>query len=287
MFSTKSFSRVVVLLGAIPLVGWLPLAAPPVAAADYIEEPYPVRAPEGVDMGHAAISTEPGIVKIHLIGRYDTIGSGGPLAGGCRVMLGQQYDEYGLAIGGIEEQFVVLDDTGSGVATFRENEGAKFDGWCGSKTQLNGVTDLFAPHPDFCQQLESLNQQQCSARGYTVIMTGTGSILPPDLPKPAPYGAPRDTDVAGPDCEKLAADYDALPTGTLDVLSLMRALPGLSLIEPATLVACGILASAADAANPKPDPDANQQANTGICRGVESLAPLDTARDAVCGDPAS
>ncbi|WP_425005792.1 DUF732 domain-containing protein [Mycolicibacterium sp. S3B2] len=101
-----------------------------------------------------------------------------------------------------------------------------------------------------------------------------------------PGAAPPVQAIQGPDCQKLAADYAALPTGTMDVLTLLRAMPGIGAIEPATLVGCGILADVSQAFNPKPGPAAGQQAGTGYCRGVEALAPFDLAQDFVCGKPA-
>jgi hypothetical protein len=94
------------------------------------------------------------------------------------------------------------------------------------------------------------------------------------------------SEVSGPDCKKLADDYAALPTGTVDVLTLLKAMPDIGAVEPATLVGCRILADASAAFSPKPDPGARDQAGTGYCKGIEALAPFNTADGFVCGKPA-
>lgn len=66
-------------------------------------------------------------------------------------------------------------------------------------------------------------------------------MMGPKYPRPAPLGPPP-SDITGPDCKKLADDYAATPTGAMDVLTYLKAMPGIGAIEPITLVGCGILA---------------------------------------------
>jgi hypothetical protein len=85
-----------------------------------------------------------------------------------------------------------------------------------------------------------------------------------------------------PDCAAIDAALNAIPPGTTDILGTLKVVPGLQHVESATMFACGLGA----AMNDPGSVGNNQQVFTGICRGIEGIAPFGVARDFVCGTPA-
>lgn len=177
------------------------MAAAPAATADYLVEGQP-SPPPGEGMGHTSISTEPGgIVHVNIIGRFDALHTVGPYANGCRVMLGNN----GRGAG-VKEQFVTLDSTGSGTATFGPGEtSAAYDGWCGSQSHDNRPADLFVAHPRDCVD------HACRTTGTLVEIDGGPPVVAPNYPRP------DDPDKQAPPvgcADQLSHGLDKLPPGT-------------------------------------------------------------------------
>jgi len=256
-------------VGFIAAIGFS-LTGSPTANADYIEEPYPIDAPPGPSMGHAFVTTEPGgIVKVHVLGRYDALGSAGPYGGGCRVGYGwTSRDTF------IREQFITLDETGSGVATFGPGETtATYDGWCGSLGSISGTpTDLFNPHPEHCRTVDDGDghgpYHACTTTGYTVVLDGGAPITAPDYPQPPPVWDRNKQDQTCTQRMRQTFDEKGMSADLTDLgLAMMKA-PRLALAERA-FGACALLSD---------DPN---EAFLALCNVGRSLIPADWAYLAV------
>jgi hypothetical protein len=111
----------------------------------------------------------------------------------------------------------------------------------------------------------------------------------PDLAAIRALPSPKSVDIGGPlgiDCTGINNSYTSLGpvTDGVDVIGVMRKMPGLGDIDAATLATCGILNLGIGAVDPN---SYNQdQAGIGLCKGAESLAPFDTAHNFICGTPA-
>lgn len=93
---------------------------------------------------------------------------------------------------------------------------------------------------------------------------------------------PSPSKVGEPDCVGIAAAMENIPPGTTDVLAALRVMPGLNYVDSGVMFTCGLAA----AMNDPGSIGNNQQVFTGVCRGIEGLAPFGTAHNFVCGTPA-
>ncbi|MCV7278314.1 hypothetical protein H7J88_01475 [Mycolicibacterium flavescens] len=253
------------------IAGAFGILCAPQAGADYLVPGQPVP-PPGDGMGHVSISTEPGgVVHVNVIGRHDAVNSVGPYANGCSVQLGEK----------IEERFILLDNTGSGTATFGPGErSAPFDGWCGSKRTPAAPTDLFAPHDEVCGTGDDGDgpYEYCITTGTMVVIDGGPPVSAPDFPKPAdPYAQEPTQNCA----EQIPNSLDRLPPGTeLALTRLKGSAFGLYL-----QVACALVNVAASE-----DPLNDPNVFTSACKLLESATdPLSigASKDFFCGKPVS
>jgi hypothetical protein len=175
------------------------------------------------------------------------------------------------------DQFIALDDTGSGSTTFdlsslNLNHNVVADGYVGLSgrcgTHGDGVSSLFGEHEPDCPQ--------CATDGYGVHFDGGAPVVGPKYAKPA---APKQT--ANENCATyIPKRLETLPPGTEFALSTIKGADiGLYL-----QVTCALV-NVASSDNPLDD----QNVFNSACKILENATdPLSigASKDFFCGTPA-
>lgn len=245
--------RAALALTALTMGVSVAMAAPPVAGADYFENPTVPDAPPGDGMGHVSVSTAPGnTVIVDIVGRYDALDTTGPFANACLVSLGAHQ----------VEQHVVLDETGSGTATLV----APFDGrWalggsCGTHqpagSDVSANLNLFAPFAPLCPD--------CSSRAYALHLVGAPYITGPKYARPAPRKEQQQPDLSCTDSMRQTFDQYGASAEVADLAAALAKKPKPDLAGKA-YGACALIAD-----NPR-------DAFLALCNVGRSMIPADWA----------